>query len=90
MRGLDAEAIDVDQPDYEALIALKQWQVTSDQADKFAEEGLLEGRSLAALARPANDSSEPEPESRMSRGSERSDTPRVRKTKRVEASDDDW
>ena len=90
VRGLDAEAIDVDQPDYEALIALKQWQVTPDQADKFAEEGLLEGRSLAALARPANDSSEPEPESRMSRGSERSDTPRVRKTKRVEASDDDW
>ena len=90
VRGLDAEAIDVDQPDYEALIALKQWQVTSDQADKFAEEGLLEGRSLAALARPANDSSEPEPESRMSGDSERSDTPSVRKTRRVEASDDDW
>jgi len=90
VRGLDAEAIDVDQPDYEALIALKAWQVTPDQADKFAEEGLLEGRSLAALARPANDSSEPEPESRMSGGSERSDTPRSRKTKRAEASDDDW
>ena len=52
VHGLDAEAIKVDQPDHEALAALKQWQVTPDQADKFADEGLLEDRSLAALAQP--------------------------------------
>ena len=70
VRGLDAEAIKVDQPDYEALAALKQWQVTPDQADKFADEGLLEDRSLAALAQPADDSSEPVQDSRMSRDPE--------------------
>jgi len=90
VRGLDAEAIKVDQPDHEALAALKQWQVTPDQADKFADEGLLEDRSLAALAQPADDSSQGVQDSRMSRDPEQSSTSRPRKTKRMQASDDDW
>ena len=90
VRGLDAEAIKVDQPDHQALAALKQWQVTPDQADKFADEGLLEDRSLAALAQPADASSQGVQDSRMSREPEQPSTSRPRKTKRMQASDDDW
>ena len=90
VRGLDAEAIRVDQPDHEALTSLKQMQVTPDQAHKFAEEGLLEDRSLATLAQPADDSSRRVQESRMSRDPEQPSTTRPRKTKRMQASDDDW
>ena len=91
VRGLDTEAIKVDQPDHEALAALKQWRVTPDQADKFADEGLLEDRSLAALAQPADNSPQGVQDSRVSRDpAEQSSTSRSRKTKRMQASDDDW
>ena len=90
VRGLDAEAIKVDQPDYEALVALRQWQVTPGQAIRFAEEGFLEDRSLAALAQPVDESSSPHQESRMFPDPDRISTSRPTKKKRVEASDDDW
>jgi hypothetical protein len=90
VRGLDAEAIKLDQPDYEALVALKRWQVTPDQAIKFAEEGFLEDRSLAALAQPVDDLSSLHQESRMFRDPDRSNTSRQTKKKQLEASDDDW
>lgn len=90
VRGLDAEAIKVEQPDYDALVALKQWQVTSDQADEFAEEGLLEDRSLSALAQPAGEPSHQVQESRMSRDPAQPSTSQPRKTNRIQASDDDW
>lgn len=90
VRGLDAESIDVGNPDYEALAMLEAYRVTTSEVDAFVRQGMLENRNLAMLDSPA----EAAPGSRDSRSvAPRGGAvakPKKQKDKRKEASDDDW
>lgn len=90
VRGLDAESIAVDQPDYEALAELKAQRVSGEESAEFAAELLLQTRTFALLSAPApqverggaaiTDREDPAPLEEDTSGSK----------KKRRASDDDW
>lgn len=90
VRGLDAESIDVGNPDYEAFAALEGFRVSITDADAFAQQGMLERRSLAMLAEPAAESPlDSRAELRNAPAGDRA-VVKKKKNKRKQASDDDW
>ena len=89
VRGLDAESIDVGNPDYEAFAALEGFRVSITDADAFARQGMLQPRSLAMLARPAKSSLDSRAEPRDAPAGDRT-VLKKKKKKRKQASDDDW
>ena len=90
VRGLDAESIAVDQPDYAALAALKTRRVTGTESAEFAADLSLETRTFALLSAPepqverdgaaVSGQEDPAPLQEDTRGSK----------KKRRASDDDW
>jgi len=90
VRGLDAESIAVDQPDYAALAELKTRRVTGTESAEFAADLSLETRTFALLSAPVpqierdgaavSGQEDPAPLQEDTRGSK----------KKRRASDDDW
>jgi len=90
VRGLDAESIAVDQPDYDALAELKAQRVSGEESAEFAAELSLQTRTFALLSAPApqverggaavTDHEDPAPSQEDTSGSK----------KKRRASDDDW
>jgi hypothetical protein len=90
VRGLDAESIAVDQPDYAALAELKTRRVTGTESADFAADLSLETRTFALLSAPVpqverdgaavSGQEDPAPLQEDTRGSK----------KKRRASDDDW
>ena len=90
VRGLDAESIAVDQPDYEALAELKAQRVSGEESAEFAAELLLQTRTFALLSAPA-----PQVERGGAAITDREDPALLEEDtsgskKKRRASDDDW
>lgn len=89
VRGLDAEAIEVGRPDYTALAVLEGYRVSVADAEAFARQGLLGTRSMAMLISSA-DSAQVADARRDASPRLEKNVNKKKKSKRKEASDDDW
>lgn len=94
VRGLDADSIKVDKPDYDALARLKERRVTTSDYVAFTSEVALETRALALLEAPLDQEVERgaiEPEGAVPADRRMSAPGQKKKPKpKPKESDDDW